>query len=292
MDVSIIIVNYNTKDVTDICINSVIKQTSGVDYEIILVDNASSDGSREFFSSRKEIVYIYNKNNVGFGRANNIGLEHASGKYIFFLNSDTVLLNNALKHYCEFARCHDNLGVIGSFLVDGKCQRTHSFGTFPSISNLWEVRLKSLTNRNKKENSRIPKEIKNESYFEVDYVTGADMFVERKVLDKVGYFDPDFFMYFEETELQYRIRRSGYANVIILTPKIMHLEGKSFSSDGRNFNKELIIQRSSLLYYKKTSTNFYYILFRIFFFFFEVPKILFQRAPLSYKMKLFHIIIC
>ena len=109
MDVSVIIVNYNTLGLTSDCIESIIAQTSTVEYEIILVDNASTDGSKEVFAQDKRIKYIYSDRNLGFGRANNLGIREAKGRYLFFLNSDTILLNNAVKlffDYCgKYSQC-------------------------------------------------------------------------------------------------------------------------------------------------------------------------------------------
>ena len=99
MDVSIIIVNYNTKDLTKKCIESVIKYTTNILYEIILVDNASMDGSKELFEKDIRIKYIYNSTKDGFGKANNLGLKYSSGKYVFLLNSDTILMNNAVYQF-------------------------------------------------------------------------------------------------------------------------------------------------------------------------------------------------
>ena len=109
MDVSIIIVNYNTKDLTKKCIESVIKYTTNILYEIILVDNASMDGSKELFEKDIRIKYIYNSTNDGFGKANNLGLKYSSGKYVFLLNSDTILMNNAVY---QFYKAMENDGPL------------------------------------------------------------------------------------------------------------------------------------------------------------------------------------
>ena len=101
MDVSIIIVNYNTKELTAACINSIFQYTEGVEFEVILVDNASTDGSREFFRKDTRIILIESEINLGFGRANNLGYEYSHGKYVFLLNSDTYLLNNAVKIFYD-----------------------------------------------------------------------------------------------------------------------------------------------------------------------------------------------
>ena len=101
MDVSIIIVNYNTRQLTSNCIESIFKYTNGVSFEVILVDNASTDGSIDFFTNDERIIFISSKENLGFGRANNLGYKVAKGRYIFLLNSDTLLLNNAIKIFCD-----------------------------------------------------------------------------------------------------------------------------------------------------------------------------------------------
>ena len=102
MDVSIIIVTYNTCQMTGECIDSIIEHTRDVDYEIIVVDNASRDASKQTFSHDSRLTYIYNEENIGFGRANNIGAREAKGDYLFLLNSDTLLTNNAVKHFKDY----------------------------------------------------------------------------------------------------------------------------------------------------------------------------------------------
>ena len=106
MNVSIVIVNYNTLKLTKACIDSVIEKTSGLEYEIILVDNASSDGSSDVFKNDERIIFIEASDNIGFGKANNLGVKHAKGDYLFFLNSDTLLLNNAVDELWKFCESH------------------------------------------------------------------------------------------------------------------------------------------------------------------------------------------
>ena len=117
MDVSVIIVNYNTFRMTADCIESVRQKTSGISYEIILVDNGSTDGSKDFFEQFEGIKYIYSDENLGFGRANNLGAKQASGDYLFLLNSDTLLINNAIKILYDYINTHQSVGVVGGNLV-------------------------------------------------------------------------------------------------------------------------------------------------------------------------------
>lgn len=280
MDISVIIVNYNTKQLTKACINSIIEKTTEVTYEIILVDNASTDGSVEMFSKDTNIRFFPQSQNLGFGKANNVGIQAANGKYVFLLNSDTYLCNNALKLFLDFCESNrnKNIGAIGCLLKDKNFKRTHSFADFPRISKVLFAR---LVNPLYKLFGRIYHTLDNDSLikdtpFKVDYVTGADIFIRKSLLEKYGAFDPEFFMYFEETEMQYRLTKAGYSSYILPTPEIVHLEGGSIKkSNKRNIRKMMMIQRSQFLYFKKTASRFSYILFRIVFLFMRIPFILF-----------------
>ena len=229
MDVSIIIVNYNTLELTKNTISSVIGKTKDLNYEIILIDNASTDGSVEFFEKeyKDKIIFIKNNKNLGFGRANNKGIEIAKGKYIFLLNSDTLLINNAIKILFDYMEDNHNSGVCGGNLFDLELKPTHSFvEELPSLKteiNILKRAISKLTGGNKKRKDFNHSNIEKE----VGYITGADMMIRKSILDRVGLFDKDFFMYFEETELTYRIKKLGYKIMSIPTAKIIHLEGKS-----------------------------------------------------------------
>ena len=119
LDVSIIIINYNTCKMTCECIDSIVEKTHGISYEIILVDNASTDGSKEFFEKDERIAYIYSERNGGFGYGNNLGMKVAKGKYFFLLNSDTLLVNNAVKEFFDYAEKDDKKRIdIDSLLKD------------------------------------------------------------------------------------------------------------------------------------------------------------------------------
>ena len=120
IDVSIIIVNYNTCELTKQCIDSVFEKTSGISFEVIVVDNDSKDDSIKVLSQDSRVNFIESGANLGFGRANNLGIKHSTGKYVFFLNSDTLLLNNAVKKFWDFATTHSSfaIGALGCQLVD------------------------------------------------------------------------------------------------------------------------------------------------------------------------------
>lgn len=271
IEVSIIIVNYNTCELTHNCVNSIYEKTNDVSFEIIVVDNGSTDMSQRILAADSRIVFIEANNNLGFGKANNLGVKNAKGKYLFFLNSDTYFINNALKHFVSFYETYSNvlhLGAIGCILFDKNLHKIHSMGPFPIMTKLLKMEWGNLIMR------RLGKQMKHhddfysmcydKDYFPVDYVTGADLFVSREVIDKYGCFDPDFFMYYEETEMQFRWKKNGLQSYIVCGPQIVHLEG---ASQKRSPHKQFVILRSMMLYCKKTYGRIEYLIFRVLFLF-------------------------
>lgn len=266
-DVSIIIVNYNTKSLTKNCIDSIFEKTLGISFEVVLVDNNSKDGSIELFSKDSRIQFIESGHNLGFGRANNLGIKHSSGKYVLFLNSDTLLMNNAIKMMYDFMEEHIdlNIGALGAILLGFNHARTHSYGDMPTISQVLKQEWGDhLLKRFGKRMTRYDEGKKDPDveWFKVGYVTGADLFCSRKTIDKAGAFDPDFFMYWEETEMQYRWKKILHLSSYILRgPEIVHLEG--MSDKVRTKMSEIRKMQSKFMFFKKTSCHFYYYVFRI-----------------------------
>ena len=273
MDVSIIIVNYNTKSLTSNCIDSIFEQTKDIQFEIILVDNGSSDGSRELFSKDERIIYIFSEDNLGFGRANNLGYKIAKGEYLFLLNSDTYLVNNAI--YLLWKQLKDvstnsasgEVACAGCILTDEHGKVVHSYAHFPSMwfsllgatiyPVLWKLHIIPCL----PSTSNYGYGSQKGNFFDVDYITGADLMVRKRVADELKLFDPEFFMYYEETEMQYRYMKAGYRRIVYLGPQIVHLEGQSNrkSSPARTTQA----MRSLFLYYKKTGKPLSYLLFSL-----------------------------
>jgi len=202
-DVSIVVVSYNTSDLIQKCIDSVIKFSDNFSYEIIIVDNCSSDKSAEIIKKKySDLILIENKSNVGFGRACNSGIGISNGEYVFLLNSDTILTNNAISYFLNFMRLNNfnhDIGVIGSCLLDSKFKTIHSFGSFPSFKG----EINRLFSNHDKEN--LIDKFALTGFQEVDYLTGANLFFCKETVGKIGYFDPDYFMYYEEVDFQKRM---------------------------------------------------------------------------------------
>lgn len=273
MDVSVIIVNYNTQKLTQQCVDSIFAKTSGLEFEVILVDNASTDGSRDCFSADKRITYLYSEENLGFGRANNLGAKQATGTYLFFLNSDTYLVNNAIYLLWEqmenFPREErSRVACAGCMLTNENGEYIHSYAKFPTMwhsflsATLYPVLWKLHFIPQMPTTSNYDFEKFGSACFDVDYITGADLMIRKSVAERYGLFDSDFFMYSEETELQYRYMKAGLRRVIVKEPGIVHLEGGS--NKQKSPYRTTIVLRSMLLYFKKTSSSMHYVVFSFF----------------------------
>lgn len=266
-DVSVIYVNYKTKDITLNSISSVIEHTKGIDYEIILVDNNSNDGIVEDVKEKfPQVMIIESDKNLGFAGGCNLGSKYAKGKYLLFLNTDTILVENSIKIMFDFMEIHNEYGAIGVPLIDEKNNITQSWGDFlPFKKGIKEFGIlpllpKSIKNKFKK--GKTIEEFENEFFGkenvkEIDYIIGADLFIRRELFEEIGGFDERFFMYFEEADLQLRVKEKGYKIGIIKGTKIIHLESKSFKVSNSKRTMKIV---SFLRYLRKNFFLLYLIL--------------------------------
>jgi GT2 family glycosyltransferase len=219
-ELSVILVNWNTARLTCDCVASVFAAADSVDLEIILVDNASTDGSVDLMRRRHPSVRIIeNGDNRGFAAANNQGMAAAGGRYLLLLNSDTIVLRDALRKTLDFADAHPDAGIVGCRLLnpDGSLQR--SCFQYPSISNL----LLSAFYLNK----LFPRSRFFGKPRDVESVMGAFMLVRRNAYSAFGGMDEDYFMYGEETDWCRRCTRAGWR--VMFTPDgcVTHFGGQS-----------------------------------------------------------------
>lgn len=244
MDLSIIIVSYNTKKLTHDCLASVIKSLkgSGVSWEIILVDNVSTDGTRQMLKEKfPKVTTIFNKENVGFGRANNQGIQASSGEYVLLLNSDTVVLHNALGKLLAFARQHPNAFVGGKLLNLDHSSQT-SCGPFFSLP----VVIAALFFKG--DTLGITRWSPN-TVRKVDWVSGACIMAPKKLFMQDLLFDDQIFMYMEEIDLLYRANLKGYPTYFYPRAHIIHLGAGS--STNKRKGPVLNIYKGLIYFYKK-----------------------------------------
>ncbi len=225
MDLSIVIVNWNTRGLLSQCLASIFGTTQGVDLEIFVVDNGSVDGSGRMVKERfPDVRLIENQGNVGFAKANNQALKISGGKYLLLLNPDTRVKGKAIEELISFMEGHSNTGISGAQLLNSNGSRQNSIANFPSLAT--ELLNKSLLRRLFPK--RFPGKEKNyHEPIEVDSVIGACMMVRRQAADQVGLLDEDYFLFLEETDWCYRMKRAGWKIYHVPQAGIDHLQGKS-----------------------------------------------------------------
>ena len=258
MKLSIIIVNYNVKYFLEQCLCSVEKAIAGIDAEVIVVDNDSQDGSKEYLTPRfPNVKWVANEENLGFSRANNIAFAHAKGEYVLMLNPDTIVTSEAIVKSVSFMDENPAVGAVGVKMLnkDGKFALESRRG----IVTPW-VSICKAAGLNK----RFPKSRLFGHYYmsylpedeinEIEMVSGAFMFLRRSKLDEIGFLDEKFFMYWEDSDLSYRILKSGAKNVYLPYP-ILHYKGESSVKSILKYRYWLYF--SLLIFFKKHNPVYY-----------------------------------
>lgn len=226
MKLSVIILNYNVRYFLEACIKSVQAAISNLDAEIIVIDNNSPDDScammRETFP---KIVCIENKENVGFAKANNQAVQHAQGEYICILNPDTIVAEDTFVQLLSFAKNTKNLGSIGCKLIDGRGKfLPESKRNIPTP----KVSLKKILGS---KNSGYYANLHEDAIGKVDILVGAFMFMKKSVYESVDGFDEDYFMYGEDIDLSYKIKKAGFQNYYYGKTTVIHYKGESTLKD-------------------------------------------------------------
>lgn len=229
---SIIIVNWNTKHLLQKCLCSIQRNTSGISYEIIVSDNASKDGSQEMVSKEfPEVKLIKNDSNLGFAKANNIGIREAKGVYILLLNSDTEVQGDVLRRSIEFFNTDDEkTGILGCKLRNPDGTLQPSCFNFVTISRIFTVKVSRALDIESFMPNRLLLAYNNWQHDherKVDYVKGAFMMIRSKLIDEVGLLDEDYFMYGEEADFCYRANISGWVTKFVPLESVIHYGGGS-----------------------------------------------------------------
>ncbi len=232
MKLSVIIVNFNVKYFLELCLDSVFRAGRGLDMEVIVVDNHSSDGSMEMVAAKfPEVIRLSNDQNLGFSRANNQGVDIARGEYILFLNPDTVMEEDFLSRLLGYMDKNPRAGAIGPKLLDGKGRYSpDGKKAFPTLRiALFKVLgLYRLFPRSPFFNGYYAVHVGEDQVAEVSVLSGCCMMVRRALIDEIGgAFDEDYFMYCEDVDLSYRIRKAGYQNIYFPLARLIHYKGES-----------------------------------------------------------------
>lgn len=238
---SIIIINFNVKYFLEHCLNSALSALTGIEGEIIVVDNHSTDGSKSYFENRfPPVKFIWNETNIGFGKANNLGLKYATGEYILFLNPDTIIPEDCFKKCISFLQSKNDTGALGVKMIDGSGRfLKESKRSFPyPLTSLFKLMgLANLFPHSKLFAKYHLGNLDENSNHEVDVLAGAFMMIPRKIINVVKGFDEDFFMYGEDIDLSYRIQQAGFVNYYFAETCIIHFKGESTKKGSLNYVK-------------------------------------------------------
>jgi GT2 family glycosyltransferase len=265
MDLSIIIVNWNSKEYLEKCIQSILVWTVDIKYEIIVIDGASFDGCGEMLQRRfPQVRFIQSQENVGFAKANNVAFHESRGGYILFLNPDTELIGPAINIMFDYIQKVPNSGAIGCKLLNAdKTVQTSCLQAFPTLMNQL---LDSELLRRLWPNSPL---WGNAHLFSsqitagaVEGIVGACIMVERTLFEKVGLFSEDYFMYAEDLDLCYKIKQAGYMNYYLPDASIIHFGGGSTEKSPSDFS--VVMMRESVWrMMRKTRGNGYGFAYRV-----------------------------
>lgn len=266
MSISIIIVSWNTKALLQQCLESLL-QDIGLEYSnlVFVVDNNSSDASAEMVRSKFPTVnLIANKDNLGFGKANNQVLRQLTTQYVFLLNPDTKILPGSIKKLIEFADQHPRAGIVAPQLLNEDLTIQRSCRTFPSLPNMfYELSgLSKLFPKIKTFRNYKMLDFDHQTARQVDQPEGAGLLIRKAVLDEVGVFDEKFFMLFEEVDLCYRIKKAGWDIWFYPESKITHYYGQSI----KQVKAKMIISshKGMYHYWSKHHQRWYQIIFKPF----------------------------
>ena len=259
--VSVIVVNWNTRELLLQCLQSVYDTGAGLPLEVIVVDNGSTDGSvaavREHFPQARLFV---NEENLGFVRANNQALAVARGRYMLLLNSDAALRPGALSALCRFMDRHPEAGIVGGKLLNPDGSFQSSYMDFPSLGD--EILLMTKLHRFLRSSyfpSHPPQE--SQKVQEADWVSGACLMIRREAVEQVGGLDEDYFMYSEEVDWCWRVKQAGWKVYYLPEAEILHWGGQSIGQVP--LHKRARVYKSKLLFFRKRRGRWYATLFRL-----------------------------
>lgn len=270
MEVSIIIVNWNTKQLLADCIDSIYSSPPGVDFDIWVVDNFSSDGSPEMVRERfPKVQLIDNKENIGFARANNQAMRKCQGKYILLLNPDTVVNPDAIVELVDFLNQTPQAGMVGARLINPDRSLQESAFPLPTLfSEFWRMfHLDYFVNV-----ANYPMdEWRLDSAKEVDTLLGACMLIRREALEQDDIFDEDYFIYSEEVDLCTRLKKTGWHLYWDPNAVVMHYGAQSTQQVAEEMF--LRLYEGKILYFRKYRSRISVLVYKLILFLATIPRL-------------------
>ena len=266
MDVSVIVVNWNTKVLLHNCLKSIYEQAGDVDFEVIVVDNASTDGSAGMVKKNfPDVTLIENSENRGYAAACNQGMRIVDSRYVLILNSDTLIRDSAIEKTLRYAEKHPEAAIVGCQVWEAQDKIQMTCFRFPSLLNLF---LRA---------SGLAKAFKNNRFFgrenmfwwprdterQVEVVSGVFMLVRQEAIRQVGLMDEAYFLYYEETDWCYRFSKAGWKMLFWPGARIIHIDGGSHSANQNALKMSVQFQKSFFIFFKKHYSTASYLMTRI-----------------------------
>lgn len=253
MDLSIIIINWNVKDLLQKCLESIYRETKDISFEVFVIDNASSDGSAEMvIENFPEVKLIVNTENKGFAKANNQGIKESSGKYILLLNPDTEIISNVFLKMIEVFKEDEKLGILGPKLLNSDKSLQSSIRRFPTLFSQTLILLKIhhfLPNL-KTFKKYFARDFDYSREQSVDQVMGACFMIRKKMLEQIGVLDEKFYIWFEEVDYCKRAKKAGWNVAYTPNAEVIHYGGQSFQQK-LSLEKQKIFNKSLRYYFRK-----------------------------------------
>lgn len=253
MKLSVIIVNYNHKKYLKTCLNSLLKNLKGITFEVFLIDNNSKDGSVGFLKQKasKKIKIILNKKNLGFARACNQGIRRAKGDYILLINPDIKVLKESVGKMIDFLERNRGLGCVAPKLLNPDQSLQYSIRRFPNVLTVLIRRtpLRLLPFIKNKDALHLMKNVNHNRIIKIDWALASCLMVKRKVFDQIGLFDENFFVYCEDIDWFYRLKKAGLGAYYLPEAKVIHHH--LAKSDKKLLSKESLYHTKSMIYFFK-----------------------------------------
>jgi GT2 family glycosyltransferase len=243
-DMSIVLVCWNNKDYLEPCLDSLYDSQLRSSFDVVVVDNGSTDGSQEMLHDRfPDVQIVQNDHNVGLGKASNQGIEVTSGRYVLLLNNDTLIDGASLDAMVDFLDKHPNTGAVGGRLLNSDGSFQAGYADFSTLSEefLIATRLGELMRPG------YPSHADDDQIKEVGWMSSACLLVRRSALDNVGMLDEEYFIYGDEADIQYRLQKAGWKVYYLPQANTIHFGGRSMN----RWSRRKMVNRGKMLFYKK-----------------------------------------
>ena len=276
VDLSIIIVNWNSKEYLQKCLDSILSSTNGMECEILVIDSGSFDGCEEMLRQHyPQVFFIQSEENLGFAKSNNMAFKSSRGQYLLFLNPDTEVESNAIEILYSHLISLPEAGIVGARLLNSdRTIQTSCIQAFPNIINqLLDFNvLREYFPRAKLWGMR-PLFNEGNAPTAVDAVSGACLMIKGSIFEEIGMFSSDYFMYSEDIDLCFQARKAGWMSFYVPTAIVVHHGGSSSSKSEETAFSSVMILESQWRFFRKTRSLWYCWTYRLVMFFVSVIRI-------------------